>query len=373
MKFTIVREDFLKGLLTAGKIITQKSIIAVFQNFKFELGDYGLVITSSNGEFSIITTINYSEGDRMIIRDVIPGAILINSRMITEIIRRLNDQEITFEVLDDNVAQIYAGNSNYKLNSIRAEEYSDIDFSLSGIKIDIPSKDLVDAVSQVAFSASTKDTRPLLTAINIESDCNNLTFTATDGSRLAKTTLPISTHGVFNSNIPAKALVEVARSITTENIVEAFVSDRKIIFSLKDTLFASNLIPGDYPKTINIIPKSFNYTLEVNSQEFLNAMSRVSLFSIERENVIKLNMNESRVVVSSRSQQLGSGEETLNLFKFNGYELEMSFNYEFVSSAIRALKSEDIIISFVGEMKPFTVSTKENKSVIQLITPVRTY
>ena len=84
-------------------------------------------------------------------------------------------------------------------------------------------------------------------------------------------------------------------------------------------------------------------------------------------------MSENKVRVSSRSQQLGSGEESISLFKFNGDDFEMSFNCEYVANAIRALRSEDVVLSFVGEMKPFTVSTKGNKNVIQVVTPVRAY
>ena len=84
-------------------------------------------------------------------------------------------------------------------------------------------------------------------------------------------------------------------------------------------------------------------------------------------------MNEEEITVSSRSQQVGDAKESLQLFKYSGERLQISFNVEYVSAAIRALKSDDVVLSFLGEMKPFTVTRKDDDKVIQLITPVRTY
>ena len=58
---------------------------------------------------------------------------------------------------------------------------------------------------------------------------------------------------------------------------------------------------------------------------------------------------------------------------FEGEMLDISFNSEFVVSAIKALGSEDVIFSFIGEMKPFVIKNPNDTSVIQIVTPVRTF
>ena len=97
------------------------------------------------------------------------------------------------------------------------------------------------------------------------------------------------------------------------------------------------------------------------------------MLTLDRENIVKVTMMEGNVVVSSKSQNSGSGEKILSLFRYTGERLEVSFNYQYVVDAIRAVGSQDVLISFVGEMKPFTVSDKNDLSNIHLITPVRTY
>ncbi|MFA6755511.1 MAG: DNA polymerase III subunit beta [Bacilli bacterium] len=374
MKFTINKEIFTKALLNTTKIIQPKSINAALVNIKMVLDANGLNLTGSNGgDISISQTIPLYSGDQEIIRDVRPGGVLVNAQILTNIARSIDGAELTFELMDDSLAKIANEKSVFKLNSIRVEEYPEIDFSKSGTRVEIPTKDFIDSVNEVSFAALTKESRPILTAVNFCGSNGCLTMTATDGARLAEKKLSVVLDQVFSINIPSKSLMECVKSITNEQKIVLYISEKKVIFELKDTLISSRLVAGEYPNTKNIIPKQFNYFLEVNANEFLTAMNRTSLLSVERENVVKVTMNSQRVEISSKSQQVGSAVESLNVFKFTGERLEISFNSELVSAAIKALKSEDVLISFIGEMKPFTVTNKNDSNIIQLITPVRTY
>ena len=134
-----------------------------------------------------------------------------------------------------------------------------------------------------------------------------------------------------------------------------------------NTVISTRLINGSYPDTRNIVPKTFNYYLEVNAREFLSAMDRVSLFG----GVIKLIMTEDEVEMISRSTIAGSANVKLSTFQFSGERLEISFNSVFVSDAIRAVGSEDVTISLIGEMKPFVVKNVKDDSIDMLVTPLR--
>ena len=146
-----------------------------------------------------------------------------------------------------------------------------------------------------------------------------------------------------------------------------------MLFKYDNSKIITNLIGGDYPNVRNIIPKTFYYFLEVNANDFLNAINSVAMLTLDRENIVKVTMVEGNVVVSSKSQLSGSGEKILSLFRYSGERLEISFNYHYVIDAIKALGSQDVLISFIGEMKPFTITDKNDPSNIHLITPVRTY
>lgn len=372
MKFIINKEEFLKGITNAGRV-AQNKIDPILANLKLDLFENYLEITGSNGNLTISTRIQAVKEDKEIIRDIEEGSILINAHLINEIVKRFDGDEVLFEILDDTMAKIESDNCSFKLSSIRAEEYREIELSLDGIKVTISANDFIDAVNQVGFCASEKSSRPTLTAVNVECNSSTLTFVSTDGARLGKKELFVENNELFNVNIPAKALFEAIKTITNEKEVSLYVGDKKVAFKFEDTIMTTTLIGGEYPNVKNIIPRSFYYFLEVNANEFLRAIDMGAITSGDRENIVKVIMEEGSVTITSKSQQSGSSQVRLDLFKYTGERLEMSFNCAYVSSAIRALKSQDVLLSFVGEMKPFTVTNKNDETVIQLITPVRTY
>lgn len=373
MKFTINREQFLKGLTIASKAIGSKSPIPVMVNVKLSLDEKGLNIIGSNNELSIKTIVPYMIGDTTIIRASREGSTLVASRIITEIVRRIEGTELSFEVFDGTIIQIEDGRSNFKLNSVKPEEYPEIDLEPTGTKIELNAKEFTKMVEQTAFAASQKEQRPILTAVNIEAVDGKLIATATDSARLAKKEVVLPSTAHFSVNIPAKVLSEISKLLENEPSLEMVVSEKKALFLFDGTIVSSRLISGEYPNTRNIVPRAYNYKLEVNAAEMLRAMERVSLLSGERENVVKLAMSDNGVEVSSKSAQTGSAVESITTCQFAGERLEISFNAEYVGAAIRACQSEDVTLGFVGEMKPFSVRDAKDDSQIQIVTPVRTY
>lgn len=371
MRFTIDKESLLKGLLLVSKAIPQKAELPILANFKLALTQKGLEITGSDNNITICTTVPFMIGEKEIIRNSQEGATLVAAKILIEIVRHLEDETCTFELIDSSILKIEDSKANFKLNSIRPEEYPDIELGVSGASLSLPGKDIQAIVESTAFAASIKETRPILTAVSLEAGDFKLSATATDTARLARKSVEINSEAKFVANISAKKLLDIVRSFEPDEEVTLSVSESKAVFAFGNSVISTRLISGDYPNTKNIFPKQFNYYLEVNAQEFLKAMERVSLLSTEYEGVIKLCMNEDEVEMISRSSTNGSANEKLSVFQFSGEDLEISFKASFVADAIRACKSEDVTIAFVGEMKPFIVKNVKDESVEMLLTPLR--
>ncbi len=373
MRFTIRRDELLKGLTIASRAVASKVAVAVLANLKLELNENGLYITGSNYDLTIKTFIPYKQDEMDIIRNFKEGATLINSKIIVEIARKMGCEEITLDVIDSTIATISGGGSEYKLNCVKPEEYPDLDLESSGTQLTLQREQFNTLVSQTAFAASMKEQRPILTALNLEASNGVLVATATDSARLARKEIQID-HGIeFTANVPAKMMVEIDHLLEGIDSVDIAFSDKKALFSLGRTVIATRLVAGDYPNTKGILPRITNYSLEINANDLSKAIERANILSIDRENVVDLSMDESGVEISAKSSQVGSAVERIDLFKFEGQPLKISFNSEFVLTAIRALGAEDVTFLFVGEMKPFVVKNPRDDSVIQIITPVRTY
>ena len=374
MKFNVKRSEFLKAVTVASKFVPTSSPNPVLLDLALVLNEQGLMLYGGNGDVYLETCIPFVKDDKEVIRDYKEGSILINAKILNEIVKTIDGDEINFEIVEEGLAKLENdNNTKYSLTVTRFEEYPDCNFEESGTKIVLSAKTFQEAVNQVAFAASQKNTRVALKAVNLEHNGNNLIFTAPDGSRLAKNELPSDCTNLFSINIDAKTLLEASRTIENEKETEIYAADKKVLFKYDNSKIITNLIGGDYPNVRNIIPKTFYYFLEVNANDFLNAINSVAMLTLDRENIVKVTMVEGNVVVSSKSQLSGSGEKILSLFRYSGERLEISFNYHYVIDAIKALGSQDVLISFIGEVKPFTITDKNDPSNIHLITPVRTY
>lgn len=377
MKFKINKNEFLKGLLQVGKIIPIKHTNPIFVNIKLELTTDSLILTGSNGDLSITTSIPFYRNNQEIIRDVQLGSILANSDILCNIVKRLDGEEIAFDVLDDNEARIEVDDkASFNLHCIDANEYADLDFSFKGVKIILDASEIANVVSQVSFAASIKNVKPVLTGVNIEGSGSKINFVATDSARLAKKEVEAEISEVFNTTVPVRTFQEIARSITDEDKITLYINDRRVLVELKDTIISSVLLPGTYPNVKNIIPKNFLYTLEVDANDLIKTIETANVFSAstgEKGATIRCYMSQENVVFRCSSDQNGNSSVMLNLFKYTGERLEISFKCEYVLSAVKALKTSEVLLCFQGEMKPFVIIGKNDPSVIQLLTPVKTH
>ena len=377
MKFKINKNEFLKGLLQVGKIIPIKHTNPIFVNIKLELTTDSLILTGSNGDLSITTSIPFFRNNQEIIRDVQLGSILANSDILCNIVKRLDGEEIAFDVLDDNEARIEVDDkASFNLHCIDANEYPDLDFSFKGVKVILDASEIANVVSQVSFAASIKNVKPVLTGVNIEGSGSKINFVATDSARLAKKEVEAEFSEVFNTTVPVRTFQEIARSITDEDKITLYINDRRILVELKDTIISSVLLPGTYPNVKNIIPKNFLYTLEVDANDLIKTIETANVFSAstgEKGATIRCYMSQENVVFRCSSDQNGNSSVMLNLFKYTGERLEISFKCEYVLSAVKALKTSEVLLCFQGEMKPFVIIEKNDPSVIQLLTPVKTH
>ena len=376
MRFTIKREEFLKGLNTAARAVSSKVAMPVLENLKLELTDRGLFITGSNLDITIKTQVPYKLGNEDIIRNYKEGSTLIKAKLITDIVRKVDSDEITLDVIDSTIATISNNGNNrseFRLNCVKVDEYLDLDLDANGTRLTMSAADFNTLVNQTAFAASLKEQRPILTALNLDARDGVLTATATDSARMARKTVSIPLGVEFLANVPAKMMVEVSHLLEGKEEIEIAFSDKKALFTIGTTIVATRLIAGDYPNTKNIVPKITNYTLEVNANDLMKAIDRANILSIDRENVVDLTMSEEGVEISAKSSQVGSAVEKIDMFKYVGQSLKVSFNSEFVIAAVKALGSADVTFAFVGEMKPFIVENASDDSIVQIVTPVRTY
>jgi DNA polymerase-3 subunit beta len=367
MDFKIKRIELLYALTKVSMAVSQKSPLPILTGIKFELLEDCLILTGSDSDITIQTTINEN------IEIIETGSVVLSAKYILEIIRKIDGDYVHIYVVDGTLTRIESVSSKFDLNGTPYTDYPRIDLSLTGSYFKLNSIQLKEAIEQTSFATSEKETRPVLTGVNFKAKHNILECIATDSYRLAKKVLKLSSDIQFNIIIPKKSLTEISRIIEKDEEIDLYVSDRKVLFVVNNILIQTRLIDGAFPDTSRLIPDNFPYSLNVDTNTLLNALDRASLLSNEQNHIVKLSMNSNDVILSSFSQEIGSVEEDLSTAFFKGEDLHISFSSKYMNEAIKSLNSDKIVILFSGEMRPFIIKDINKNDIIQLVLPVRTY
>lgn len=375
MNFRISKNIFYNAIQSVSRAITPNSPVPALCGIYINAAEDSLVLTGSDADISIEITLSNANNEKTNLSVIETGSIVIDARYLNDIVRKMDSDEIQIEIIDGTLTRFSGGNAEFKINGYRPGDYPSVDFSVPEIRFSIKASDFVNIIEVTAFAASNKETRPVLTGVNLHSDGSNLIATATDSYRLAKKTFPIST-SEFNITVPAKCLNEV-KSIygSSEDEIEIALSTKKIQFRSSSTIMQSRLLDGGYPETERLIPKEFGYTMVINRRALISAIDRTSFIKTDNMSIIRLQINnKDDIAVMNKSQEIGESREELFASSYEGEPLDISFSGNYVMDAAKALSSDEIMIRFTGEMKPFVLTDAgENSTVLQLVLPVRTY
>ncbi len=370
MKFSIDKNTIIDGLNNVIKAISSKNIIPVLNGIKFELDKQGLNLLASDGELTIKVLIDKKEIKKVDKE----GSIVIQSKYLLDILRKMPSDVINFEVIEGLKVKIYSDNNQFNLNCLDPNDYPIIKIEESKEPISLDAEEFKNIINQTSFAISTQELRPLLTGINIKINGDLLECVATDSYRLAKKTLKLST--VTNNNIniiiPGRSIIELEKMLSDDSI-EVHIFNNKVLFKYKNILFQSNLLNGTYPNTSNLIPNDFEYIIKVNNISFTSSIDRTSLLTQGKDkNIIKMLVDNKKLTLTS-SSELGKSEEKVDIDSNNKEKLEISFSSKYMLEALKTIKEEDLLLLMNGDTKPIVVKSVSDESLIQLILPIKTY
>ena len=373
MKLRINRLELLNNLNKVSRAVNSKSPLLALTGIKFTLSDNQLELIGSDSDISIRCVIAKEKNNKQIMEVEEIGSIVINEKIICEIIRKVESEMVEISVID-NLAKIKSDKSIFSVNCIPAIDYPPVSFDdVYGQSFEIEAIELKSLFDQTLFATSDKESRPILTGLNFKCEKNTLEVVATDTYRLTKKIIKIPNELQFNVTVPKGALDDVNKIVELGQTVKVSISDKKVSFDLGDCVVNSRIISGTYPDTSRLIPSEFSQTLNISTKELVGAVDRASILLTEKNNVVKLNMDVEEVFVSSKSMEVGYVVEKLNEYSYEGEKLTISFSAKYLLDAIRALASEEISLQFTGDMKPIIIKSKTNPDLTQLILPVRTY
>ena len=374
MKIKIKKELLLENLNKVSKAISTKNLIPILSGIKFDLTREGLTLTASDNDITIQTFIPADNKDMEIEKE---GSIIIQGKYVLDIVRKLPDEFINIEVIDELKILIYAENSEFNLNGINQKEYPNVALENSKNFVKINTKLFKTIINQTAFATSTDESRPILTGINIKITGDILECSATDSYRLAKKQAKLNEIAgeTYNIIVPGKNIVEFMKILNEGNEeLEIHIFSNKILFKQNNLLFQSRLVSGNYPNVNNLIPSDSFLKITANLSNLYDVIDRASILTSDKEkNIVTLETNKNLLIVRSSSAEIGRVEEKMNITKDNEEEIKISFSAKYMMDALRSFEGDTVELAFEGEVKPIIIKDVEDPNLTQLVLPIRTY
>lgn len=377
MKFDIMRDRLLDGLNNAMRAVSSKTTIPILTGIKLDVTAEGLRLTGSDADVTIQTFIQPEEDGKQIINVEAPGSIVLQARMLHEIVRKLPTNIVEIEVTDNFQTFIRSGKSEFHLIGSDANEYPQLPELSNNEQFSIPSDLLKTVIRETVFAVATSESRPVLTGVHWQTTENELICVATDSHRLARRKVTVDNLPTGqNVVIPGKSLNELNKILDdSSTAVEIALTSQQVLFKTNEVLFFSRLLEGNYPDTSRLIPNEYKTNVTINGKLLLQAIDRASLLAREdRNNVVRFEtVRDNSVEISSNSPEIGKVKEQIAVEQAEGEELKISFSAKYMMDALKAIDGQDVMIQFTGAMKPFILRSIHDDAILQLILPVRTY
>lgn len=368
LSFQVEKEVIYNGLKIVERATAQKGLQPVLANVLFETIDKNTIkLSATDFDLSITTTIEAQVSSE--------GAITLPAKKIIDIVSRLNNGVINFE-LNGTTMTITNNKSKFDIIGISANEFPKIDFLMeeeNEIEIDI--KPFVIAIKEAGFAAASYESNNnLLSGVVCDISKNVLEIASTDGNRLARARKIITNTNHDNRRIivPAKVLHEFLKLsyFIDEDTVKLYPVLNKMMIKTNNITIISNIMNGQYPQYNQLIPQSFPKEAKINVQKMISALERVSTMVNEKTSIVKFEFSQGVLNLKADTPEAGNSQDEIEI-TYNGEDMAIAFNYRYLLECFKNIESEEFIICMNTNLSATVIKPDNEEDFIYLVMPVQ--
>jgi len=372
MNIKVEKKELEIGVNKVARAIDQRTVVPILTGIKLEATDEKLELIGSDSTISIQTSV--IEGLKVIEE----GGIVLPAKEFQQIVKALPNDEVNIKVDENFKAIITVGKSKFNLNGTDANQYPKIKNKKAETIFVSEANQIANAIDKTVFAVSKMESRPILTGVNFHDKNGSLVMVATDSHRLSRVETEIETLFEGEFTLPSKALKELSSLLRGDGEIKVLKSENNVLFEDETTTIVTRLMSGNFPETDRLIPNEGTTTMKVNRRAFLESLERSRILAKDDKTVIFEISDENSgifdtVKLQQQSQELGVSEEDIVVNEIEGEELSIGFNADYVIESLKALDDDEVVFSFTGAMRPFTIVDSNDSGTLQLVLPVRRY
>lgn len=364
MKLICNKQRLYEALINVSKAAADKSAIPALEGIKFSLSDSTLWLTGYDLEIGIKTSLDVISSDKQ--------DIVVNSRLFSEIIKKMPTDEIDIEVNENMAMTIKGGITEYTISAISADEYPGIPDFYTDSRITVPQSVLKEMINQSIFAVSQNDTKPILKGELFEIKDSELNIVAIDGFRLAVRTEAVKSDKDFKFVVPSKTLNEVSRLLKDDDDLscDILVSKKQVVFDFSGYTVFSRLLEGEFHNYRGSIPNTSVTEVIIDKKELISCLERASLLINEKIKSPVRCMFDNGTLKLSCQTAIGKIFDEINA-DISGPKIEIGFNCKYLLDPLKVIPDERIKLLMNGGNLPMKIVPINSSEYTYLVLPVR--
>lgn len=364
MKLTCFQANLSQAVTNVQRAVSSKSTIPSLEGVLIKAYDDKIVLCGYDLEIGITTSIDAVVSEE--------GEIVVSAKLLSEIVRRLPNQQVTINTDEKLITYITSGQAEYQLVGISANEYPELPTFEQLDSISIETELLRNMIHQTIFAVSDNTAKPIYTGSLFEIDDNCFKIVSVDGYRMAIRKEEISCNKKNRFVVPGKALNEVLRLPLSEDNknIDIIIGQRHVTFMLDEYCVISRLLEGNFIDYQSTVPDEINTSFVVSTRDFINSVERMSLLTSEKlQSPLRCKITNDGIKLSCATA-IGKAQDFIEV-SVVGQDVEIGFNNKYLLDALKNTGTDEIKVEIKGSLSPMKIIPVNGEEFLFLVVPMR--
>ncbi|SBV97714.1 DNA polymerase III subunit beta [uncultured Dysgonomonas sp.] len=370
MKFVVSSTALLSHLQAISKVINSKNTLPILDCFLLELEGSTLTLTAADAETRLVTSLEVNEADGN-------GKFAVNAKNLLDPLKELPEQPLTFEINNDNLETfIFFHNGKYNFIGQSGDDYPQPkELKETAVSLTIEPQVLFAGINRTLFASADDELRPVMNGVFFDITPEDLTFVASDGHKLVRCKTLSAKGAERASFILPKKPANLLKAILPKEAetVEIKFDENNAYIKMSSYTMTSRFIEGRYPNYNSVIPQNNTNKVILDRQTFLNALKRVSVFSNQASNLIKLQLTDRNIVVTAQDIDFSTAAEETIACEYTGSPMNIGFKSSFLIEILNNIPSTDISLELSDPSRAGLIiptENEENEDLLMLLMPM---
>ena len=359
------RDTLLRPLQTVSGIVERRHTLPILANLLITKNGPDVSFLSTDLELQITTRADFGVGGDQV-------ATTVAARKLLDILRAMPDGQVTLSLADKRLT-VQSGKSRFALQTLAADEFPTVaqakDF---GATLTVPQKSFRQLLGMVHFAMAQQDIRYYLNGMLLVVDGDKLMAVATDGHRLAFSSMKIE--GSFPRQeviVPRKTILELQRLLEDiDDLVKIDIAGTQAKFTFGQVELVSKLVEGKFPDFQRVIPKTHQNHFLIGREELQRSLQRAAILTSDKFKGVRWVIGPGQLKILSTNADQEEAQEELEI-AYQGDTIDIGFNVTYLLDVLGNLKVDNVQIALGDATSSALITVPENDDFKYVVMPMR--